>query len=158
MSTRNVYLISIPLRNARPHWTLWIPLDSDAVGAPQFGFKIEVEHVFDWRKTLSANTIRLFLLGTTDSSNIVDITEPSGTTDLNKNDKFEKVAARLDVPRAASSNVMPTGTVSEIAAALQHDIPGMRRCQEWTMDYIAALVKDGLLPDEAMNVIAERGN
>ncbi|KAF5385049.1 hypothetical protein D9615_001001 [Tricholomella constricta] len=126
-----------------------------AVGAPQFGFKIEVEHAFDWRKTRSANTISLFLLGTTDASNVVDITESTKTTDLNKNDKFEKVVAKLNAPPAASSEVMPTGTVSEVAAALQHDIPGMRRCQEWTMEYIAALVKAGLLPDEAMNVVAE---
>ncbi|KAG6822414.1 hypothetical protein H0H93_005625, partial [Arthromyces matolae] len=71
------------------------------------------------------------------------------------NDKFEKVAGTLDAPRTASSDVMPAGTVSEVAAALQHDIPGMRRCQEWNMDYIAALVKAGLLPDQAINVIAD---
>lgn len=165
MSTRDIYLISVPLKNARPHWTIWFPLDSNepnsvgkkiqALGAPQFGFKIEVEHAFDWRTTHSAKSICLFLLGTTDSSNIVDVTEPTKTTDLNKDDKFEKVAGKLDAPRAASREVMPTGSVSRVAAALQHDIPGMRRCQEWTMDYIAALVKAGLLSDEAMNVVAE---
>jgi len=86
---------------------------------------------------------------------VVDITESAKTNNLNKNDQFEKEAGKLAAPRVASSDVMPKGTVSEVAAALQHDIPGMRRCQEWTMDYIAALVKAGLLPDEAMNVIAE---
>ncbi|PPQ81052.1 hypothetical protein CVT25_014583 [Psilocybe cyanescens] len=126
-----------------------------AVGSPQFGFKIEAVHNFDWTKTRNFNNISLFLLGTTDSTNVVDITKYSYTTDLNKNDKFEKVATTVQAPRTASSNLMPMGTVSEVTGALQHDIPGIHRCQEWTVDYMAALVKAGLLPDEAMNFIPE---
>ncbi|KAG6810391.1 hypothetical protein H0H92_012074 [Tricholoma furcatifolium] len=147
MSARNVYLVSVPLRNARPHWAIWIPVNSNspnavgkkihAVGAPQSGFEIVVEHAFDWSS--DADKTHLFLLGTTDASNIIDIAEPTRTTSLNKDDKFEKVAS----------------TVSAVVAALQRDIPGMRRCQEWTMDYIKALVKAGLLPDDAIVVVAE---
>ncbi|KAF5313883.1 hypothetical protein D9619_013027 [Psilocybe cf. subviscida] len=165
MSTRNVYLISVPAKDARPHWTIWIPQDSDnplsvgkrieAIGAPQFGFKIEVEHAFDWRKVPSSNKIGLFLLGTTDASHIIEVAEPTKTTDMNKNDKFEEVASKLKAPRAASRDVMPIGTVSQVTAALQHDIPGMRRCQEWTMGYIDALIKADLLPNEATTAVAE---
>ncbi|KAG6843750.1 hypothetical protein H0H87_000958, partial [Tephrocybe sp. NHM501043] len=169
MPIRDIYLVSVPFHNNRPHWTIWIPVDSDepthlgkkihAVGSPQFGFKVEVEHRLDWGGTHTGERIQFFLLGSTDSSNVVEIDEHIKTNEINKNDKFEEVAGGIRAPGAASSDVMPNGTVSKIAQALQHDIPGMRRCQEWAMEYIEALVKAGLLQaDKANNGIAEARN
>ncbi|KAG6864879.1 hypothetical protein C0991_006605, partial [Blastosporella zonata] len=129
------------------------------VGSPQFGFKIEIEHSFNWMTTRSFDVIGLFLLCSTDSSNIVDrITDGASiiTPDINQNDKFEIVAGTIQAPRASSNGVMPNGTVSEVTAALKYDIPGLRRCQEWAVDYIEALVKAKLVGnDEAKKAIAE---
>ncbi|KAG6828151.1 hypothetical protein H0H92_009002 [Tricholoma furcatifolium] len=84
-----------------------------AIGSPHFGFHVQVEHNFDWAGTGSLSLMNPFLLGTTDSCNIVDAITPGGNT-----------------------------------AALRYDIPGMRRCQEWAVEYIEALVEGGLLQDE----------
>ncbi|KAG6855520.1 hypothetical protein H0H87_001640 [Tephrocybe sp. NHM501043] len=169
MPIRDVYLISVPYSTALPHWTIWIPVDSDepmgfgkkihAVGSPQFGFKVEVSHRFDWHETRTGERIKLFHLGSIDSSNIVDIDERIVTNEVNNKDEFEKVAGRIQAPGVASSDVMPKGTVSQVTEALRHDIPNMRRCQEWAMEYIEALVKAGLLEaDKANNAIVNAKN
>ena len=100
----------------------------------------------------------MHLLGETDTSNIVDaeITDPNNvptlkeTTDLNKSDKFEDRASLLRAPGIVPQNFRPTGTLSQQTAGWAQDIPGVKRCQEWTSELIDDLVKQKLLPDSAL--------
>ncbi|GLB43421.1 hypothetical protein LshimejAT787_1303220 [Lyophyllum shimeji] len=105
---------------------------------------------------LSRSVSTLHLLGETDATNIVDapVTDPNNLSilvvdDLNRADRFEDRASRHPPPRIAP-DMIPTGTPSQVRLALWKDIPGMRRCQEWTSDFIDDLVKQGLLPESAL--------
>lgn len=102
----------------------------------------------------------LHLLGEADSSNIIHLPLPSDgsapklqlTNNANRNDGFERYAERLPTPGVTPSDLWPTGLPSEIRAGWAKDIPGVRRCQEWTTDLIAELVKRELLPAAAIEV------
>ncbi|KAF8953776.1 hypothetical protein BDZ97DRAFT_1678839 [Flammula alnicola] len=163
-TTREVYLITFKVPRARDHWGLFFPSTISpnlgkilqVNGAPQLGYKHEVEHY--WDKSLSRTPFTLHLLGETDAANIVDapVTDPHNipmlvVDDLNRADSFENRANRHPPPRIASG-MIPTGTVSQVILALWRDIPGMRRCQEWTSDFIDDLVEQGLLPESALEV------
>jgi hypothetical protein len=74
------------------------------------------------------------------------------THTLNKDDKFENRASRLQAPGIAPAHLRPTGTVTQMKAGWAKDIDGVRRCQEWTTDFINDLVKQKLLPETALTV------
>jgi len=117
----------------------------------------------------------VYFLGETDAANIVDAesADPTLTTTtaaaaaaatfrqqttdvLNKADKFENRASRMPAPGIAPAHLRPAGTVSEVVAGWSRDIPGVRRCQEWTGELIDDLVGQGLLPESALAVKAGR--
>ena len=102
----------------------------------------------------------MYLLGETDATNVVDHPETDGnitsnvnvTEDLNKADRFENLANRHP-PLRAATGMIPKGTVKQVILALWEDIPGMERCQEWTSELINDLVKRGVLPKSALEVL-----
>ena len=49
--------------------------------------------------------------------------------------------------------MIPKGTVKQVILALWEDIPGMKRCQEWTSELINDLVKERVLPESALEVL-----
>lgn len=125
------------------------------VGTPFTGYCHEVRHY--WDMTKSGVKYTFHLLGETDATNIVDaeIADPNKigmevTKDLNKADKFENRASRLRAPGIVPQSLRPTGTVSQQAAGWAKDIPGAKRCQEWTSELIDDLVRQKLLPDSAL--------
>ena len=99
---------------------------------------------------------RTYLLGETDSANVIDKPQADGsiyvTEDLNKADRFENLANRHPPPRVATE-MIPKGTFRQVNHALREDIPGMKRCQEWTSELINDLVKEGVLPESALEVL-----
>ena len=124
-------------------------------GSPYGGFKHEVKH--DWNmKYTKAHGLRTYLLGETDATNIVEKPEMDGkiyvTDDLNNADRFENLANRHPPPRVATG-LIPKGTVRQVTLALWEDIPGMKRCQEWTSEFINDLVKKGVLPEFALEAL-----
>lgn len=54
-------------------------------------------------------------------------------------------------PMIGSATIL-TGTVSQVVLTLWGDIPGMRRCQEWTSEFIDDMVKQGLLSESVLEV------
>ena len=126
-------------------------------GSPYTGFKHEVKHDSTWdMKFTKSHGLRMYLLGETDATNVVDQPETDGsinvTEDLNKADRFENLANRHPPPRVATG-IIPKGTVRQVILALWEDIPGMKRCQEWTSELINDLVKEGVLPESALEVL-----
>lgn len=128
------------------------------------GFKHEVKHFWNSEKTKAAVTKHL--LGVTAAANIVDHVIPSGTTapvmtvtdELNAADKFENRASLIPAPGIAPGSLWPTGKPSEIRAGWGKEIPGVKRCQEWTTELIEDLIKQGLLPKDALIIVqAARG-
>ena len=99
---------------------------------------------------------RTYLLGETDSANVIDQPQADGsiyvTEDLNKADRFENLANRHPPPRVATE-MIPKGTFRQVNHALREDIPGMKRCQEWTSELINDLVKERVLPESALEVL-----
>ena len=99
---------------------------------------------------------RTYLLGETDSANVIDQPQADGsiyvTEDLNKADRFENLANRHPPPKVATE-MIPKGTFRQVNHALREDIPGMKRCQEWTSELINDLVKEGVLPESALEVL-----
>ena len=101
---------------------------------------------------------RTYLLGETDSANVIDKPqlEADGsiyvTEDLNKADRFENLANRHPPPKVATE-MIPKGTFRQVNHALREDIPGMKRCQEWTSELINDLVKERVLPESALEVL-----
>ncbi|KDR83881.1 hypothetical protein GALMADRAFT_219710 [Galerina marginata CBS 339.88] len=161
---REVHLVCSSSRGSREHWGLYFPsiLAKDkgkiihVVGAPLLGFKHEVKHYWDKTKTRGKYTFHL--LGETDAANVVDAKiDPSHialhvTSALNKADKFEDRAGRIQEPGIAPEHLRPKGTVKQVVAGWAQDIPGVKRCQEWTTELIHDLVKQGLLPETALAV------
>ncbi|RDB23607.1 hypothetical protein Hypma_009134 [Hypsizygus marmoreus] len=165
-TTRRVYLITSAVKNSRDHWGLYFPSTFSqskgkvihVVGAPMMGFKHQIKHYWDMSK--SRGRYSTHLLGETDASNIVDgeIADPNNITQhetdtLNAADKFENRASRLPAPGVASAHLWPKGTPTQITAGWARDIPDVRRCQEWTTDFIVDLVTQGLLPETALVVL-----
>ena len=99
---------------------------------------------------------RTYLLGETDSANVIDQPQVDGsiyvTEDLNKADRFENLANRHPPPKVATE-MIPKGTFRQVNHALREDIPGMKRCQEWTSELINDLVKERVLPESALEVL-----
>ena len=99
---------------------------------------------------------RTYLLGETDSANVIDQPQADGsiyvTEDLNKADRFENLANRHPPPKVATE-MIPKGTFRQVNHALREDIPGMKRCQEWTSELINDLVKERVLPESALEVL-----
>ena len=99
---------------------------------------------------------RTYLLGETDSANVIDKPQADGsiyvTEDLNKADRFENLANRHPPPKVATE-MIPKGTFRQVNHALREDIPGMKRCQEWTSELINDLVKERVLPESALEVL-----
>ena len=100
--------------------------------------------------------LRTYLLGETDAANIVEQPETDEniyvTNDLNNADRFENLANRHPPPIIAP-DMIPKGTLRQVGLALWADIPGMKRCQEWTSELISDLVKEGVLPESALEVL-----
>ena len=99
---------------------------------------------------------RTYLLGETDAANIVEQPEMDGnfyvTNDLNNADRIEHLANRRPPP-IISPDMIPKGTLRQVNLALWEDIPGLKRCQEWTSELISDLVKEGVLPESALEVL-----
>ncbi|KIM36321.1 hypothetical protein M413DRAFT_291446 [Hebeloma cylindrosporum] len=162
VSKREVYIISFKVKKGCDHWGVYFPSESTPTkgkiinisGSPYTGYQHEVKHY--WDSKLDQSEIRLYLLGETDASNVVDA-EGDGKMkvvfEFNKADRFEDVA-NGHPPPVVDSALIPTGTVSEVTLALWYDIPGMKRCQEWASEFIDDVVKQGLLPESAVEVCA----
>ena len=99
---------------------------------------------------------RTYLLGETDSANVIDQPQADGsiyvTEDLNKADRFENLANSHPPPKVAPEMIQK-GTFRQVNHALREDIPGMKRCQEWTSELINDLVKERVLPESALEVL-----
>ena len=70
--------------------------------------------------------------------------------DLNKSENVEYCMSCHLPPMIGSATIL-TGTVSQVVLTLWRDIPGMRRCQEWTSEFID-MVKQGLLSESVLEV------
>ncbi|KAF8069948.1 hypothetical protein FPV67DRAFT_1485569 [Lyophyllum atratum] len=165
-TTRKVYLITYSARNGRDHWGLFIPTTFneakgkviDIAGEPAKGYMHEVKHY--WDSESERQKFTMHLLGETDAANVVDAAIKSdsipqeSTFTLNRADKFEDRASRLAAPGGVPAHLMPAegSTVKETLAYWAQDIPGIKRCQEWTCELIDDLVAQEFLPQTALAV------
>ncbi|KAF8156592.1 hypothetical protein B0H34DRAFT_675045 [Crassisporium funariophilum] len=105
-----------------------------AVGAPQFGSKIELS-TRKVKLALPTRSAPFFSVPLTLPTSSLTLTESSKSSDLNTNDKYDNVAdtrctsrGQQQLQRRVCQRVR--GCEGAAAAALQHGIPGMRRCQD----------------------------
>ncbi|OBZ80063.1 hypothetical protein A0H81_01384 [Grifola frondosa] len=161
--TRKVQLYVKKIVGARYHYAIWIPNAGSltrgrmihVIGSPLTGFTLQVKEGFDLSKTKSVYV--LVDLGTTAVANITvaDTTTQNMRGTTTDSDKFEKCAGKIQPPRIPEAQYMPPAgsKPSEIKAFWLQDHPNAPRCQEWTRSYVAALVKEKLLPDTAIEAI-----
>ncbi|TFK61932.1 hypothetical protein BDN72DRAFT_849211 [Pluteus cervinus] len=152
-------------KNQRPHWAIRIPHSKDGyegigkkiqvVGSPYTGFKLEIQYNVLFADSVinpDRCSIHYFPLGATDDSNVVDSgSERAVVESVNKGDRFENLSGTIQPPGVSSN--LPQGLVTERKFKLFEDLPRVPRCQEWTVMFIQAAVKKGLLLESALQEI-----
>ncbi|KAJ5156606.1 hypothetical protein N7492_009409 [Penicillium capsulatum] len=151
MTPRTISLIAS--RNAeaqRAHFAIFVPAAASpdqgtliqAVGAPMMGYMLEFKRNYALADSVERYTI--VPVGDIDSTNIVDSTDGVKTSDSVPRGTLEVAAAQIPTPGISENFLAPVNDTTN------------KRCQEWTMEFIRALVGRGLLESEAIRVVQSK--
>ncbi|RFU25626.1 hypothetical protein B7463_g10706, partial [Scytalidium lignicola] len=160
MSQRPIYLIVHNSPIFAAHWAMWIPsYDAQTENVGHFGKLIQVEgnplegfkHEFMRNSDITLNTSRkeVILIGWTNEANVRDGTnEGESYTDAQATDVIEEWALYTEAPgpslRSAGSSSSGPGSRVQL-----------QNCQTWMSKFVAILVENEILAEQANAIFAE---
>ncbi|KAI5866813.1 hypothetical protein GGS23DRAFT_593547 [Durotheca rogersii] len=152
--SRTIYLLVFNQRPFKAHWCLWIPGEDNpnvgkrihVEGSVSEGFRTTITHNYDISRT--SRRYQLIALGQVSSRHIVDPNASLGQYDRAENDtptdKVESVASAIPAPGPS---------LVSASSSQRHGRIQLNDCQTWLTQVISALVNEGILNDEAINII-----
>lgn len=151
MTPRTISLITS--RNAesqRSHFAIFVPAAANpdqgtliqAVGAPMMGYILEFKRNYSFADSTERYTV--VPVGAVDSANIVDSTDGIKSSDAVPRGNIEVAASEVPTPGMSENFLAPVNETTN------------KRCQEWTMEFVRALVGRGLLDSGAIRVVQSK--
>ncbi|KAK2791103.1 hypothetical protein FQN52_005059 [Onygenales sp. PD_12] len=148
MAPRDISLIayrSTPTQRA--HFAVFIPSASDpgvgtiihVVGAPMAGYQLEFKRNYSPGSTQRAHT--RYQIGQIDSQYIADAKDNTSSRDSTPKGAVELAASRVPPPAISQDFMAPVNNTTN------------RRCQEWTMDFVAHLVHLQYIDASAIQIV-----